>query len=770
VSPAALIGDLREHLRDPLYRNAYALMASTIVTSALGVAFWVAAARLYPAEAVGRDTALILAMQGLALVGQLNLGTAIVRFLPQVRRRTRRAVAAVYLVSSCSVALLGLLFVFGAPKVAPQFAFFSGDVALALGYVVAVVLWVIFVLQDQVLTAVRRTSIVPVENAIFGVLKLAVLVALAASAAGHGILVAWIVPAAIIVPVINWLLFTRLLPAHAETPRVGPSPLETYGPRKLARFLGQDYLGSVLGQASLLCLPLLVVGMLGSTENAYFAIPFALAMTFDLLFLNGATSLTVEGAHDEQSMRFHALRLVRRLFGPLALVTILAAIAAPLLLWPFGPDYVREGTPVLRLLLLAGAFRATIFLFIAVMRLRRQSGWIMTLEGTLFVLLLTLTLTLGPRLGREGVGFAWLIANGVVAAAVAPWLLVFLRGRASEPGEGATQLIAARTARRARAEHLVGAVATRPTRNRPQPWLVALALSTCIVAPTLVLAGVTGPFTVVAVLGLLLLAPGTALVAWLRPDTSGASLGLIVGTSMGAATLVAQAMLSLHLWSPRAGLCAFAGACAVPLALQLRRAPRSASSEVEDVVEVAPVTLSIVVAAGHSGAALRATLRSLLASDAGEVQVIVGDRDPGAVTAVETVAAFADARLLYTCAPGASLGDARDAGLRVATGQIIVLAVPDGVVHEAWLRSLLAPFADDRVGCVVGRLPERGAAIDAEFLADHGTHDVIARLWDGEQAISFATRRDPAPDAAVVYAPGALVWPPLVRGEEAMSA
>ena len=765
MNAAAFIGNAREHLRDPLYRNAYALMASTIVTSALGVAFWVAAARLYPAEAVGRDTALILAMQGLALVGQLNLGTAVVRFLPQVRRRTRRAVAAVYLVSSLSVALLGLLFVFGAPRVAPQFSFFSGDVALALGYVLAVVLWVIFVLQDQVLTAVRRTSIVPVENAIYGSLKLIVLVALAAGAASHGILVAWIVPAAIIVPVINWLLFTRLLPAHAETPRVGLSPLETHGPRKLARFLGQDYLGSVLGQASLLCLPLLVVGLLGSTENAYFAIPFALAMTFDLLFLNGATSLTVEGAHDERAMRELTRRLVRRLFGPLALLTILAAIAAPVLLWPFGPDYVREGTPVLRLLLFAGAFRATIFLFIAVMRLRRQSGWIMTIEGSLFAVLLTLTLLLGPRLGREGVGLAWIVANGLVAIAVAPWLISFLRGTAREPGEAPSRLVTARPARirrGARSEELAGAVLPTPARSRPSTPVVAVALASCVVTPAVVLAGLTGPVVLLLVLTMVLLAPGTALVGWLRPDAAGAGLGLIIGTSLAVATVAAQLMLSAHLWSPQAGFCVLAAACALPLTLQLRGTRRQASREVE---ERPPLTLSVIVTAGHSGAALRATLRSVLDSDAGEVQIIVVDCEPGEVTGVETVAALSDARLLYTCAPGATLGDARDAGLRVATGEIIVLAVPDSVVHEGWLGSIVAPFADPEVGVVVARLPERDAGIDPAFIAAHGAHDVIARLWPGDHPVSFATRRDPAPRATVEYAPGALVWPQLRRGE-----
>ncbi len=768
----AFLGSTREHLRDPLYRNAYALMASTVVTSVLGVAFWVAAARLYPAETVGRDTALILAMQGLALVGQLNLGTAIVRFLPQVRRRARRGVLAVYVVASIGALVLATGFVLGAPRVAADFGFLSGDVRLGAGYAAAVVLWVLFVLQDMVLTALRRTGWVPIENAIYGVFKLVVLVALATGAlAGHGILVAWIVPAALIVPVVTWLLFARLLPQHAASHREGPSPLEAHGARRLARFLGQDYLGSVLGQASLLCLPLLVVALLGSTENAYFAIPFALAMAFDLLFLNGATSLTVEGAHDERAARDLTRRLVRRVFGPLGAIAVAAAVAAPVLLWPFGPDYVRESSSVLRLLLLAGLFRATIFVFIAVMRLRRQSGAIMAVEATLFAILLTLTLTLGPRLGREGVGIAWLLANGAVALAVMPWLLRFMR-----PGvdidDAPLRLVTAipgRLRRRHGAERLSGAVA--PARSRPPLELVAAALASCVAAPVVVLAGITGPVALAAVLALFLLAPGTTLVGWLRPDAVGAGLGLILGTSLGATTVAAQAMLSAGLWSPRVGLCLLSAACVVPLSRQLRSglAARRAKAAVA-AAAAEPLSVSVVVPGGVSGAAVRATLRSVLDADVGDVQVIAVDRHPDDVQVVEAVAGLADARLIYTRSADDSVAAARDVGIRVATGDVVVLAVPDSIVHEGWLEGLLAPFGDPRIGCVVARLPERGAGLTEDDLAGATALDLTDTLWSGDEPVSFATRRDLTRSPGVAYAPGALAWPQLRRADDLAEA
>jgi hypothetical protein len=173
------------------------------------------------------------------------------------------------------------------------------------------------------------------------------------------------------------------------------------------------------------------------------------------------------------------------------------------------------------------------------------------------------------------------------------------------------------------------------------------------------------------------------------------------------------------------------------------------------------------VPSGTSGAALRATLRSVLATDA-EMQVVVVDRDPSTATTAETVARMADARLLYACAPGATVRLARERGVRIATADVVAFVVPDTIVHEGWLEALVAPFARPRVGCVVGRLPERDAERSEEALRARPAAEVIDLLWDGDRppAVSFAIRR-PGPTGVnadtVAYAPHALAWPQVHR-------
>src|SRR5271165_5190934 len=81
---------------EPFLRSAYSLMVNVLATSALGFAFWIAAARRFPSSAVGRDSALVAAMVTISVVCQLNLSSGVLRFLPIVKVDTAKAVLAAY--------------------------------------------------------------------------------------------------------------------------------------------------------------------------------------------------------------------------------------------------------------------------------------------------------------------------------------------------------------------------------------------------------------------------------------------------------------------------------------------------------------------------------------------------------------------------------------------------------------------------------------------------------------------------------------------------
>jgi O-antigen/teichoic acid export membrane protein len=419
----------RVQTRDPLISSAYSLVANGALTAGLGVAFWLVAARLYDPVELGRDAALIAVMLELSTICQLNMANAITRFLPSLERGTAAALLHAYAASGAAALVGGLLFALLAPRISNELDFIGHNWRLGALYVIALVAWGWFALQDAALTAVRRAHWVPVENGVFGILKLAALPALLALGASDGVFLAWTLPVLFLLVPVNVFLFRAAIPEHLRQHRpTGSAVLARLGRRGVLRFMAQDYGATVLALAPTAFLPVLIVALLGPGPNAYFYIPYTIAGAFNMLFFAASTSLVVEGSLAEDRIRALAERMARR-FALLGVAgTTLMIAAAPLILLPFGEDYVRESSSVLRLLACGCAFYAAVALYVAIARVEGRSSGIFLVEAVKVPLLLGGAVALSGPLGIEGVALAWLGSIAIVGLAVAPSLMRFFRG------------------------------------------------------------------------------------------------------------------------------------------------------------------------------------------------------------------------------------------------------------------------------------------------------------------------------------------------------
>jgi O-antigen/teichoic acid export membrane protein len=432
VAAASVIGRattvVRRHLREPLYRSAVTLMANTVVTSLLGLGFWVVAARTYEPEVVGRDGALVASMIALSTIAQVNGVSAVWRFLPALGQRTVKALLLAYGLSAVAALVVSLAFVVGAPLIDHDLRFLGAHASLAAIYVVGMIGWGVVVIGDAAMTALRRAHWLLIENAVFAVAKLVALPLMLSLSTKHGIFLAWVLPVFFIAPVSNWLLFRRAIPSHLLDQRPASATIQRFSRRRLITFLMQDYAGTVMSQGAQTLLPLLVVGFLGSRANAYFFVAWTFIFAFDLLFLNAVTSLTVEGARREDRVPELALAVIRRLMAPLVGASLVLVVVAPILLIPFGPDYVSEAAPIVRLLACASVFRGALYLFSALCRLRGRGRPLLAIEAGVLIGLVTLTVVLAPALGLRGVALAWLITHVILTLLIARPFHVMFRG------------------------------------------------------------------------------------------------------------------------------------------------------------------------------------------------------------------------------------------------------------------------------------------------------------------------------------------------------
>jgi O-antigen/teichoic acid export membrane protein len=433
--PAADRDRPRRHRLDPMGTTASALMANTVVTSALGMVFWAVASRTYSAGELGESAALISAMMLLSVVSQLNLAMGISRLLPQVSERRWRPVVATYGVTAAVAAVVTGAFAFFAPRLSDGFAFLGRDPLLAVALVVAVVLWNVFALQDAVLTAVRWAVALPIENGLFGMLKIGLMIWLAQSL-NQGIFVAWLLAMAVMLVPVNGLIFSKVLPSKRPADHLKKVTVLPIGDRRrVTRYLAIDYVAALLNQGYTALLPLLVVAVLGQAANAYFYIAFVIAGAVRAVAQSMSLSLVVEGAHDESELASLTRLSVVRYAKYAIPATALLVIGANFLLQPFGSAYVNQGTTLLRLLIVATVPQAMVTLYLGVERVRARVSRVLAVEAAVVVLVTAGAIAGMSRYGLIGVGVAWLVAQSVVAVAIAPALWGACRKTAGEGPE-----------------------------------------------------------------------------------------------------------------------------------------------------------------------------------------------------------------------------------------------------------------------------------------------------------------------------------------------
>jgi aminoglycoside phosphotransferase (APT) family kinase protein len=289
--------------------------------------------------------------------------------------------------------------------------------------VVATPLWSIFVIQDFVLTAVKKATAVPVENAVFAVLKIVLLAVATVAVFPGGIAISWVVATVITVLVMNGWLVMKVLPAHGRATRAAAVPI-TIG--AITRFMRADYAGAILWQCALFGLPFLVLSRLEAEDAAVYGIVWTISQALYAVSSGMSQSMVAHTAADPAGLekaRKATVRRSLRLVGPAAL---LVAVGAPLWLRVFGEQYADEGWLALALASLSAIPNVITNSTVNAARVRQRMGVLFGVPATISLLVIVGSWVLMPHLGIAGVGLCWLLAQSLVAGGIligtAPWL------------------------------------------------------------------------------------------------------------------------------------------------------------------------------------------------------------------------------------------------------------------------------------------------------------------------------------------------------------
>jgi len=566
-----------------LIQNAVALMLSSGGTALLGVAFWTSAAHLASAQNIGRASAEIAAMTLLANLAQLSFGSIFDRFLPVSGTRTRSFVTRAYAMCSSVgliVALVYLLAGFG-------HSFIPSSIGWRALFVVAVVLWTIFILQDSVLTGLRATRWVPVENILFALAKLALLPLGLLLTTQQGVFLAWSVPVLGATGAVSFYLFKKRIPEHEASRTV----IEDLPSAREIVVLGfGQYAQALVSVFTPSIVVLIVIQRLGPVQEAYYYLPALIAGGAALFLWNLNTSFIVESSRDPTALRQHSNDTIRAaMFVILPTVGIGVALA-PQILRIFGPEYSEHGTTLLRLLLLALPGTAVTAFYSAFAWLEKRVWRLAVREVISAVIYFSVLLLLIGHIGILAIGVASLVASGLQGIFFLPVSVSRYRGTApgrtaSAPDRETASASTARvpdsqlTARFAEEEAALLGAEVQPLAPSPGPAVPVLenvppevgairptddatlmqklfnrrTLSLVLVVVDLVLlmmtfAHVTGPARLVLGLVLGAFIPGWSIVGLLKLGHAALEVSLAVAMSFVLLMLSAQVLITVHQW------------------------------------------------------------------------------------------------------------------------------------------------------------------------------------------------------------------------------
>jgi O-antigen/teichoic acid export membrane protein len=397
-----------EHLKGPLYRNSFFLMANTVVTAGLGFFFWMVVARFYTEAEVGWGSAIISAISLLANLSVPGFGAAIIRFLPKAEK-PQAVINSCLTISGAIAVVLAVVFVAGLDVWSPALVFIRQNMVFAIAFVLFVLAQVLFGILASVFVARRRADFALYKSTIFSLLKIPLPVLLVLFFHAFGIAASWGIATAVALAVALFLFVPRVQPHYRPVPSLNTSVIGG-----MWRYSVGSYPARLLSTAPALILPIMVVNLLGAAQNAYFYVAWTIAAL--LYAIPGAVSrsLFAEGAHFEDDLWTNVTKSLKFTFLILVPAVILVLLVGKWLLLLFGEGYSANGLLLLRILSLSSLFAGVTSIYVSTLRVEGRLREMSFIFGFITLAALVGSYFVMPHTGMVGISYVWLAVQGVV--------------------------------------------------------------------------------------------------------------------------------------------------------------------------------------------------------------------------------------------------------------------------------------------------------------------------------------------------------------------
>ncbi len=400
--------------------NSLALIGSKTSAMGLGFVFWLAAARLFDAPAVGLAAAVVAAMMLCTQIALAGIGSAVIALLPREFGNPRHLLDTAFTIVTAFALATGLAFLAIAVLALGELRVVAQSPLYALLFVLATVTGTLGILLDQLSTSLRRGDQALVRGVTFGLAALAALAVIAASGAdGPDALLAPWAAAGLVALVVGVVQVRRTLGGFV--PRAGVTASRA---RLLLATGAPNHALTLAERAPGLLLPIVVTELLSPEANAAWYAAWMMAWVVFIVPIQVGMTLFAEIAREPGSLPAATRRAMRTaLLVGVPAATALALLATPLLSL-LGEGYAAAGVAPLRILVLGLLPLIVVQAYYAGCRGTGRLGEAITVAWSAGLASVGVAALVGVAAGLEAMAVAWVLVQVATAAFAAVRLRV----------------------------------------------------------------------------------------------------------------------------------------------------------------------------------------------------------------------------------------------------------------------------------------------------------------------------------------------------------
>lgn len=381
---------------DSFYSNSLFIIIASFLSSALGLLFWIFAAKVYDKEGIGYATALISSASLIVLISRLGLDQSMTRYFSNGNRT--RMFSSTMFITTLVALVLSIVFILTSRMWAPDLDAFSGWSSL---FIVLVIVQSVVVTTTSAFVAMRQAKLQLIQNIIMGtrLLWLFPLVFLGAL----GILGSFIMALVIV------LIFSMIFLFRAS---IRISGIDAEFVKGSFNFTVGNYVSSMLVGFPFLILPLIILNQLGANEAANYYMVYSYSTIVFTIPVACSTQLFVEGSHGEE-LRKTSRKAITASYLILLPVVFALLIWGGALLEMLGTSYAEGGQGLLKLFALSSLLIVPFQICYSIILVKRQMKSLLLISVINCVAILGLSCLFLTTGSLESIGYAWIAGYGV---------------------------------------------------------------------------------------------------------------------------------------------------------------------------------------------------------------------------------------------------------------------------------------------------------------------------------------------------------------------